>query len=95
MTMNLDKQYVEYEGEKYFVDNINKLYIPDDARNLGEIQGLNKLINLETLVIPTNCLRDLNGIESLVNLKELLAPANQISNLKALTKLTTNKVLMV
>ncbi|MFX1555996.1 MAG: leucine-rich repeat domain-containing protein [Promethearchaeota archaeon] len=65
-----------------------------NIRRIKEINGLEKLINLEILDISMNQIIEINGIESLINLKTLLLgnfthnDGNEITEIKGLESLT-------
>jgi len=72
-------------------DYWNRLY---EAREyIGEIKGLERLINLEELQLEGNSILEIKGLEQLENLKILNLSKNKIKEIKGLERLKKLKIL--
>ena len=90
--MNSNKQFVECDGERYYVGKDNSL-MPwgCEIKTIDEIEGLENLLNLETLLLGDSGLEDLSGLKILKNLKVLVVADNNISQIEGLENLINLK----
>lgn len=79
-----------------FIEDMNKPYEEITSffctsRNLKNLDGIEKLINLETLSCSFNELTDLKGIENLTKIRRLYCSYNSLTHLKEIEKLVNLK----
>lgn len=85
--------HVIVKGEKKIVKK-NKLKLKKiGITDISEIEGLEKLINLEELDLRKNNISEIKGLNTLTNLTILNLRKNQISEIKGLEKLINLKKL--
>jgi Leucine-rich repeat (LRR) protein len=72
-------------------DQITILYC--SSMNLGNLDGIDQLVNLEILYCNHNQLTSLRGIENLRNLKTLWCNDNQLTNLEGIENLRNLEIL--
>ena len=75
----------EYEMEKITSANFDNL-------GIGSVEGLDKAINLKSLSLNRNLIRDVKPISKLINLKELYLNVNAIKDISSLETLTKLEV---
>lgn len=79
--------YVEFQGEKYYLEdgvlNLNAKGI----QNLNEIQNLVNLKSIKELHLQSNNIKDIDGLENLRTLKKLQLNDNNIENIFGLKNL--------
>ena len=75
----------EYEMEKITSANFDNL-------GIGSVEGLDKAINLKSLSLNRNLIRDVKPISKLINLKELYLNLNAIKDISSLETLTKLEV---
>lgn len=79
--------YVEFQGEKYYLEdgilNLNAKGI----QNLKEIKNLANLKNIKELHLQSNNIKDIDGLENLGSLKKLQLNDNNIENILGLKNL--------
>ena len=80
-------EYVTFRGEKFRVVNGRLIIDFKDINSIAEIEGLEKLTNLEALELIGNNISDIIGLEKLRNLKTLQLINNKISEIKGLDNL--------
>ncbi|MFX1376959.1 MAG: leucine-rich repeat domain-containing protein [Promethearchaeota archaeon] len=84
---------VEYNGKKYEVyigkeSSLITLNLSNkNIKRISDIRGLEKLENLEKLLLSNNQIANVEGLDALVNLKELFLANNQITEIKGLGNL--------
>jgi len=82
------KEYVIINGIKYFAHD-NTLILRDlGITDIDEIEGLERLTNLEKLDLSNNQIKVIKRLDSLVNLRTLSMRVNQIEKIQGLEKLT-------
>lgn len=97
----LKLEYVEYNDEKFFVDNngMLKLHITkEDSKkidNISDIIGLQKLVNLKELYLWNQRIKEIKGLENLRNLEILNLRGNQIEKISGLENLSDLKELIL
>jgi len=89
---------VIYKGKKYKVkrDRFTGLTLRLSKKgivDISEIEGLDALSKLETLILENNQITEIKGLENLTNLEELNLNINLISEIKGLEKLTNLQTL--
>lgn len=80
-----DNDIYEYEMEKITSANFDNL-------GIGSVEGLDKAINLKSLSLNRNLIRDVKPISKLINLKELYLNVNAIKDISSLETLTKLEV---
>jgi hypothetical protein len=53
--MNPDNQFVECNGERYYIREDISLVLECEIRSLNEVKGLKDLVNLEFLAVTVSC----------------------------------------
>ena len=89
LEMNIE---VEYHGKSYVVKKKNGLKTLDLSRlgivHITEIEGLDRLMDLQVLNLSGNRITEIKGLENLTNLEKLVLSNNQITEIKGLYNLT-------
>ena len=79
--------YVEFQGEKYYLED-GVLYLnAKGIQNLKEIQNLANLKSIKELHLQSNNIKDIDGLENLRSLKKLQLNDNNIENIFGLKNL--------
>jgi len=87
-----EKQTVEYQGKSYVVKNKKGLKTLDLSRlgivDITEIEGLDRLTDLQVLSLAANRITEIKGLENLTNLERLNLTNNEITDIKGIENLT-------
>ncbi|MFX1520480.1 MAG: leucine-rich repeat domain-containing protein [Promethearchaeota archaeon] len=79
--------FVTFQGKTYHIKN-NELELRfKKIRTFTEIIGLERLSNLQKLILDHNKIREIKGLDHLKNLKELDLRYNEITEIKGLEHL--------
>lgn len=90
----LSENYTKPEGENdIYKDEMEKITSANfDNLGIGSVEGLDKAINLKSLSLNRNLIRDVKPISKLINLKELYLNVNAIKDISSLETLTKLEV---
>lgn len=91
-------EFVEYNGEKFFVnDGVLNIHLTKDERKkiekITDIKGLNTLSELKELHINNQKIKKIHGLNRLKNLEILWLRGNEITGIEGLEKLVNLKEL--
>jgi len=86
---------VYYKGKEFRVEEKNKYLNISQVGKLifNEVEGIDKLIDLQELSIWGNKITDIEGLDNLKNLKHLLLFDNKISKIEGLGNLSELRIL--
>ncbi|MFX1344627.1 MAG: leucine-rich repeat domain-containing protein [Promethearchaeota archaeon] len=85
--------YVNYDGKKYLIKGKTLTLRNKGIKDITQIIGLGKTVQLSKLDLANNNIIEIKGLESLENLEVLNLSRNCISKIKGLEKLTNLKEL--
>ncbi len=86
--------FVTLKSETYFMEHGLQLFLTNkNIKKIEEIEGLDELIQLETLHLSKNQISEISGLERLKNLKGLHLEENKITEIKGLESLLPLKYL--
>lgn len=90
----LSENYTKPEGENdIYKDEMEKITSANfDNLGIGSVEGLDKAINIKSLSLNRNLIRDVKPISKLINLKELYLNLNAIKDISSLETLTKLEV---
>lgn len=90
----LSENYTKPEGENdIYKDEMEKITSANfDNLGIGSVEGLDKAINIKSLSLNRNLIRDVKPISKLINLKELYLNVNAIKDISSLETLTKLEV---
>ena len=92
---NFNQQFVTLHGVQYSVESKALVLQNKGIKNLSEIDGLDKLVNLKKLDLSNNQISSMKGLESLVNLKVLKLSYNQIQKIEHISSLNKLQILLL
>jgi Leucine-rich repeat (LRR) protein len=87
-SQHLDKRYVRFKGQKYYVWNHILRIKEEGVNSIDEIKGFDKIGNdLICLDLSFNNISEIKGLEKLTNLEVLIISSNRIREIKGLETL--------
>ena len=81
-------QYVIVNGKKFEVINNTLDLSQNKIVSITEVEGLDKLPNLEVLILMGNRISQISGLERMVNLRSLNLNRNKITKIEGINHLT-------